>query len=55
MEEAIFLSSLVRVASQRDIREALLLGYCEARLDEMEFHVLIDLNSSENLDFRCDS
>ena len=43
------------MASLRDTRETLLLGYCEGWLDEMEFLTLNDLNTSENLDFPYDS
>ena len=43
------------MASLRDTREALLLGYCEGWLDEMEFLTLNDLNTFENLDFPYDS
>ena len=34
---------------------ALLLGYCEGWLDEMEFLTLNELNKCENLDFPYDS
>ena len=43
------------MASLRNTREALLLGYCEGWLDEMEFPALYDFNSSENLEFPYDS
>ena len=59
VDEAIFLLSLplspVRMASLRNTREALLLGYSEGWLDEMEFLALYDLNTSENLEFPYDS
>ena len=59
VNEAIFLLSLplspVRMASLRNTREALLLGYSEGWLDEMEFLALYDLNTSENLEFPYDS
>ena len=59
VDEAIFLLSLplspVRMASLRNTREALLLGYSEGWLDEMEFLPLYDLNTSENLEFPYDS
>ena len=43
------------MAFLRDTREALLLGYREGWLDEMEFLTLNYLNTSENLDFPNDS
>jgi len=46
--------SLVRMASQRNTQEALLLGYCEGWLGEMEFLASYDLNTSENLEFPYD-
>ena len=42
------------MASLRNTREALLLGYSEGWLDEMEFLALYDLNTSENLEFPYD-
>ena len=47
--------SPVRIASLRNTREALLLGYCEGWLHEMEFLALYELNTSENLEFPYDS
>ena len=42
------------MASLRNTQEALLLGYCEGWLDEMEFPALYELNTSENLEFPYD-
>ena len=43
------------MACLRATREALLFAYCEEWLDDMEFLVLNELNTSENLDFPYDS
>ena len=43
------------MASLRATREALLFAYREEWLDDMEFLVLNELNTSENLDFPYDS
>ena len=42
------------MASLRNTQEALLLGYCEGWLNEMEFPALYELNTSENLEFPYD-
>ena len=43
------------MSSLRATRETLLFAYCEEWLDDMEFVVLNELNSSENLDFPYDA
>ena len=43
------------MASLRATREALLFAYREELLDDMDFLVLNELNTSENLDFPYDS
>jgi len=43
------------MASLRATRETLLFAYCEEWLDDMEFVVLNELNTSENLDFPYDA
>jgi len=43
------------MASLRATRETLLFAYCEEWLHDMEFVVLNELNTSENLDFPYDA
>ena len=57
-DNTFFQSSLVLHSSMASLRatlEALLFAYCEEWLDDMEYLVLNELNTSENLDFSYDS
>ena len=40
------------MATFREAREAFLFAYQDGRIDDTEFALLYDLNSSENLEFR---
>ena len=46
---------LLSMASLKATREAVLFAYCEEWLDDVEFLLLDELNTSENLDFPYDS
>ena len=46
---------LLSMASLKATREAVLFAYCEEWLDNVEFLMLDELNTSENLDFPYDS